>query len=375
MFLRSGQPEDIAHAAATLRRSPGDAVGVFLAHATAPNLDHLVAALRATGVPFFGGVFPQLIHRGRLQPEGALLVPIALVAPPVLVRGLDRDEPEIPHFDPRLFASAARRCTALVLVDGLTGGIRALTSGLFDQLGTSMRFLGGGAGGLPPGRAPCVFTAEGAFEDAGIVAFVPRSCHIAVRHGYSELAGPLVATRTRGNTILSLNWRNAFEVYREAVEADAGRPLTPDTFAALAPTYPFGMQKADAENVVRDPFAVGAAGEIVCVGDVPENAVLSILKGSTESLVQAAAEAGRECAAAAGKEGGVVHAFLVDCVSRALFLGEGFARELEAVSAALGELPAPLATVGVLSLGEIASGEGLLEFYNKTIVLGLFHGR
>jgi hypothetical protein len=56
---------------------------------------------------------------------------------------------------------------------------------------------------------------------------------------------------------------------------------------------------------------------------------------------------------------------VIDCISRSLFLGTDFQRELAAIDDGL-----PM--VGALTLGEIAnSGRDFLEFYNKTAVVGL----
>ena len=57
---------------------------------------------------------------------------------------------------------------------------------------------------------------------------------------------------------------------------------------------------------------------------------------------------------------------LIDCISRGLFLGEGFIREIEAVRA--GNTP----LIGALTLGEIANdGKDYMELYNKTCVVGI----
>ncbi len=92
---------------------------------------------------------------------------------------------------------------------------------------------------------------------------------------------------------------------------------------------------------------------------------MEILTGDTESLIAAA---GRSLAKAMAAHGGGEKktALLIDCISRALFLGEDFSRELSAVNR--GEMP----LIGVLSLGEIAnSGEDYMELYNKTCVVGI----
>jgi hypothetical protein len=61
---------------------------------------------------------------------------------------------------------------------------------------------------------------------------------------------------------------------------------------------------------------------------------------------------------------------LIDCISRVLFLGKEFEKEIQAVY----QEDIPL--IGALTLGEIAnSGRDYLEFYNKTAVVGCMEAK
>ncbi|WP_216601397.1 FIST C-terminal domain-containing protein [Vreelandella azerica] len=107
-------------------------------------------------------------------------------------------------------------------------------------------------------------------------------------------------------------------------------------------------------------------GELTCVGEVPEGCMVKLLNGNPNTLIAAAAHA-REQAMAQHKGSTPTSAdwLLIDCISRVLFLGDDMTKELEAVGQ--GE-----AVFGAFTLGEIAnSGSDYLEFYNKTIVLGV----
>jgi hypothetical protein len=126
------------------------------------------------------------------------------------------------------------------------------------------------------------------------------------------------------------------------------------------------------ETVVRDPYRVDESGTITCFGPVPEAEFVHVLGGDAESLVDAADEAtaaaldggpGRadRDGTAAERAGSLV---LFDCVSRVLYLGEAFERELDTVGG--DDQPA----VGALTIGEIANDKsGHLEYYNKTAVV------
>lgn len=97
----------------------------------------------------------------------------------------------------------------------------------------------------------------------------------------------------------------------------------------MAKGYPFGNLKDYEECIVRDPIEVGGNGELICVGEVPENSVLEVLKGNPASLISAAGEAATDCLEVKGKE--IAGAFLFDCISRVLFLEDDFPLELKEV--------------------------------------------
>jgi hypothetical protein len=133
----------------------------------------------------------------------------------------------------------------------------------------------------------------------------------------------------------------------------------------VAKGFPFGIRKLDSEVVVRDPLFLTPAGELVCVGEVPEGAFVHVLRGDAARLIDAA----RSARDLAQQSFPAAHAprfrFVIDCISRSLFLGDRFGEELAAIDDGL-----PM--VGALTLGEIAnSGRDFLEFYNKTAVVGL----
>ena len=111
---------------------------------------------------------------------------------------------------------------------------------------------------------------------------------------------------------------------------------------------------------------------MLCVGDVPQNASLTILHGDPTSLIEAAGLAAHE--AASSVDGEVHHCLIADCISRVLFLDESFRAELAAITTGLGSHAQACAPIGVLTLGEISSrGDGYLEFFNKTCVVAVLH--
>jgi len=372
MYLSTTNSGEIISAITGMKIQEGDVVAVLLGEKNRPDIKHLISGLNENRIDFFGAIFPGLIHGNQRHEEGALILVLPALEKPFLIKGLDTERIDLPDFGTKISEAPNKKYTAVILVDGLTSNISLFLSKLFNRLGNAVHYFGGGAGSRTLRQEPCLFTPEGWFQNAAIVAFIKLEINLGVRHGWERIQGPIVATRTRKNRIAELNWKNAFQVYREAVESDSGLELAEENFFEIAKGYPFGIIKEGGEDIVRDAIDVTPDGELLCVGEVPENAVLRILKGKKESLIRAAGQAVDDCLCT--KIRNLRQNLIVDCISRVIFLGEDFSKELETVNRKIhisNDQP-PLS--GILTLGEISSyGEGFLEFFNKTIVIGVLH--
>lgn len=375
MYLPKASIDSVVAAVGDLGMGRDDVALIFLGEKNAPDLPRLVAALNQAGVRFMGGVFPGILHGREAHYEGAILFSAPAIQAPYVIKNLNQEPVNLPEFGPELTTHKGNHFTAIVLADALCPNISSLLRDMFNVLGNAAHYIGGGAGSLSLKQKPCVFTAEGVFQNAAVIAFINLASSLGVHHGWENLAGPVVATRSRQNTIIELNWRNAFSVYREIVEADCGKRITRDNFFEISKFYPFGIIREGAEDIVRDPLALSERDELVCAGDIPENAVLNVLKARPERLMEAAEKAAGD---SLNVEGGRAQQCLVaDCISRTLVLDKHFSEELEKVESRLQTLDKKLVSEGILSLGEISSyGEGYIEFFNKTIVVGvLYHGK
>ncbi|MBD5782163.1 FIST C-terminal domain-containing protein [Pelagicoccus sp. NFK12] len=331
---------------------------------TAAALDPI---LKAQDLPLAGGIFPQIILGPTRMEKGHIVVGLRETLQVETIAGLsDLSE----DFEARLEAldvDFSDTRTVMVFVDGLSSRINTLVEELFAVFGLEANYIGGGAGSLSLEQRPCLFTNGGLVKDCAVLAFSNLQTGIGVSHGWQELEGPFEVTESDRNTLISLDWQPAFEVYRETVEAHAGNVFASKDFFKIANSYPFGISRLAAEKIVRDPISLGPNKEIVCIGEVPQQAFVHILKGDPASLIAAAKEALRR--GRSGYEGRTDRrmVFLVDCISRYLFLGDEFDRELEALS-----IDEETPRFGVLSLGEIANNrKDYLEFYNKTAVVAV----
>ena len=347
-------------------QGPGSVLMILLAEQCSLNLAEIQATLTRLEIPLFGGIFPGLIAGSQAHTQGLVAQVLPAQAGVHLLRLPDRSPERILQALP---IPAQPRPTAIVLIDGLMSGVDALLASLFNVLGDQVSYFGGGAGSSSLVQRPCLFDGTTTYQDALLLALVDWPSQHGVRHGWQNLYGPVVATATAGTLLQELNWSPALEVYQQIVEEDSGLPLAPAQFADLAKRYPLGMYKEGNEAIVRDPIRPGTAQDLVCVGEVPENAVLYVLKGEADTLIAAA----RQAAMDSLLPGQAARRLLVaDCISRAIFLGDAFDTELATIAEALpAGGPSP---EGMLSLGEISfHGDGILTFFNKTVVVSALY--
>ncbi|OGW52422.1 MAG: hypothetical protein A2Z46_05755 [Nitrospirae bacterium RBG_19FT_COMBO_55_12] len=371
MYLEHPDSRQIVDAVRKMEKEDGDIVFIMMGENAGLDVGEVISALNRENIVFFGGIFPAVVCGDQKTEKGAIIITLPSLARPLLITGLSSGNMNFPDFR-EISGALDKQYTALVFVDGLTANISLFLQSLFSSLGNAVHYVGGGAGSLTLKQKPCLFTNDGYFQDAAIIAFIKLRSNLAVRHGWKKIMGPIVATKTDKNVVIELNWENAFVVYRRTVEETAGKKFTANNFFDIAKGYPFGMLTEGAEDIVRDPIMVNERGELVCVGEIPENAVLNILKGEASSLLQAADHAAKECLQNLG--GGKVRVNLVfDCISRSLFL-KNFSKELKLIQKQIASKSAGNIPVGALTIGEISSyGQKYLEFFNKTVVIGTLY--
>ena len=126
---------------------------------------------------------------------------------------------------------------------------------------------------------------------------------------------------------------------------------------------------------MRDPFGVTEDDALVCLSEIPQNSLLYVLKGSPEYLLDGAREVADDVIAdSRAWPPGKRTCLIMDCYSRAAFLGEHFQRELALINDRFAEALPTLTPEGVLALGEIASDGGHApDMHNKTCLVAILH--
>ncbi len=340
---------------------------ILLAEKTAPDLNELVKELNALNISFIGGIFPSLISGKNHHDTGVIIQSLSHAQKPVVITDLN-----IPGTQLRTISipKSEDKLTQLILVDGIAGNVSNFLFEMYNTFGNSVNYLGCGAGSISLESKPCLISNDGVFKDAALICLLDMKSELGVRHGWKNIEGPFVATRTEGNTVHELNWEPAFDFYKKLIQNHSGIEIGTDLFLNISKSFPFGIYKEDAEFIVRDPIIVEGTS-ITCIAEIPENTILYLLTSDTNALIAAAGSTFKPSTPIIHK----AHSGLIfDCISRSLFLDQEFSNELSAVYDSFQKCAPDILPEGALSLGEIAlNGRGNLEFFNKTLVTGILY--
>ncbi len=370
-YFDGGGVKELCLAVERLRASGMRSLMMLACEADHWSRQDLDPMLRSLDLPVFGGIFPSIIHNARLHRTGTVVVGFPHSLDVSVVSELaDRQaiEPQLAKLAPRL----ERAGSVLGLVDGLSANLETLVECLYGVLGARTPMIGGGAGHLDLIQRPCLLSNQGMLDDSALLVSLPMRINRGIAHGWQMLSGPFLVTRSSENILKELNYRPALEVYRSEIEANSDADFSASDFFAISKTYPLGIESVDGEFLVRDPIKCDGDA-LVCVGEVPENAAIHLLRGDAAHLIAAAGSAARAALAAHRRASSTdcaePVALVFDCISRCLFLGGAFDEELDTISRAL---PGVDCMVGALTIGEIASSRrGLIELMNKSTLVAL----
>ncbi len=310
---------------------------------------------RAAGLALAGAVFPALVKDDHFVSEGAWFLrfderPVCVLedAPPATHEQAATAERLVARLRPHLEGAEPR--TLVLVCDALNPSIATLLDELYLRLADRVDYTGANAGSETFQPIPCLFD-DTRFVERGVLALLlPRRSGAALAHGYPVPEKITTATSTQGNRIVQIDWRPAFDVYRELAREQYGLAVDRETFYSSAVHFPFGVVRANGVILVRIPVALEEDGSLFCIGEVPPSSVLALLKAPTVD--------------SAGTVEVIVDAFarepdpsrdmlLFYCAGRRLHLGVETActeiRDLKDRSRAT-------QLAGALSLGEIGAG-------------------
>lgn len=328
-------------------------------------------------IPLVGGIFPELVRDGEFCSDGVWLLCFedmpyyALRGDlPTDASGSERAAGEIAA-EIRAHLDDTPNITLFMLFDAMVPDIGTLLDHLYLHLANRVHYAGGNAGSETFQPMPCLFDGESVVQNGVLLMLLKNHYGAIVEHGYRAPDESVYATSTAGNRISQIDWRPAFEVYRELVRTQYDVEITPDNFYRYAVHFPFGIVRANHHVVVRIPVMLAEDGSLFCVGEVPANSMLTLLKApSVDSN-----ETMRVLTAGLGSlNGGPVGAelLLLYCAGRRMHMG------LEAATAELQEFvkrTQAAQVAGAVSLGEIGGSmvNGYPLFHNAALVASRWH--
>lgn len=327
-------------------------------------------SLRSCPVPVCGGIFPSVFFSQTKLDSGFIIVGFPFVIS-IACYHLSSELPLDINSPVRLDGDLVRHSRDLVVfIDAMANATEAFINNLYETVGGGIDVIGGGSGSIDFKQRPCVFSRQGLLKDVALVVQMPIPIHCAVEHGWEILSGPFLVTEAEETRIQTLNYLPAFDVYKTVIEEMSSYKFLKGEFFQASQNFPLGILGVNDDILVRDPIQVLDA-ELVCVGSVPVNAMVYILKGNRATVINAARKAGeriRSKTHSHDKTQSLGVTLVFDCVSRVLYLGEDFSLEMEAIEHGVG---AECLIVGALSIGEIANTcRGTIDLLNKSIVIG-----
>jgi hypothetical protein len=336
----------------------------FMADKQHYNNNELKPILKNITKPIIGGIFPELIFKGDRKKTGILLIPLQFELNTQLIKLSDTPESILDQLETTQQDSVTSSSSLFVFYDALYENKSEFIETLFNFFGVNPTYIGGGAGSLKFNSFPCIINNQGLHKNVALIGWTNTKIAIGAAHGWESISTPLKVTKTFKNEIIEINWKPAFNVYKEIVELHSNKIFKPTNFFKIAKSYPLGISKIDAEKVVRDPFKT-FDNKLFLIDTIHEGEYIEILNGNTKSLIESAKTATDKAFLNSNKNE-IKSTFCIDCISRALYMQDNFNMEIDVIEQ-------KASTSGILSIGEIAnSGESVLEIFNKTIVIAIW---
>ena len=332
----------------------------------------LQAACARRKIPLVGGIFPALLKNDEFLTEGVWLLCFQEMPYYTLYDNLPTVPNEVEQITERIATEIRSQIdhtpdvTLFMLFDAMVPNIATLLDQLYLQLANRVHYAGANAGSETFQPMPCLFDGERIVQNGVLIMLLKPHRGAILEHGYHAPVHTVYATSTEGNRISQIDWRPAFDVYQELVRAQYHVEITAENFYQLAVHFPFGIVRANHHVVVRIPVALHEDGSLFCVGEVPANAMLTLLDAPAVDTQETLRVLIEGMTSLNGDPAGT-ELLLFYCAGRRLHLG------LEQATTELREFAARTKAAqvsGAVSLGEIGGStlQGYPLFQNATLV-------
>jgi hypothetical protein len=345
---------------------PEAGVLAMIPEACHDRIGELQDLCRSLEVPLVGAVFPILLADSQFHTDGVVLICFEKMPPFYLEGNLPLEEAELEQRIQNLAGRIASQTgggdntTLFMIFDAMLPNISTIIEKLYLHLADSVHYMGANAGSETFQPMPCLFNEHEIIENGVLALLLSPHTGAALEHGYCAPEHLIAATSTAGNRIISIDWRPAFDVYRERIKEQYAVDVTTDNFYQYAVHFPFGIMRADGEVLVRIPVALAEDNSLFCVGEVPENAILTLLDAPQAKSLHTAEKLLKQC------DDSDRDILTFYCAGRRMHLGDAANSELELLQQKMGDR----LLYGALSLGEIGSSRkgGYPLFHNASLV-------
>jgi len=269
----------------------------------------LQALCSRMNVPLCGAVFPALLFQKRFHAKGCVLARFDSMPFARLYGPLKPAHPQTSEIIESMAQDITGRLdrprsgSLFMIFDQMVVNIATVLDELYLKLADRVHYLGVNAGSETFKPMPCLFDNARLVQDGALLMLLPDHPGAVVEHCYAAPERMISATSTEGNRIITIDWRPAFEVYREMMEAEYGVKIDRGNFYQYAVHFPFGIVRSNNEILVRIPVALEPDGSLFCVGEVPPNALLTLLRAPAADSLQTvdAVERGRAACTATSR--------------------------------------------------------------------------
>jgi len=315
---------------------PEAGVLAMIPEARHDHIGELQDLCRSSKVPLVGAVFPLLLADGQFQADGVVLVCFEKMPPFYLEENLPQEETELEQRVQNLAGRISSKIdgedntTLLMIFDAMLPHISTILEKLYLHLADSVQYMGANAGSETFQPMPCLFNDHELIENGALALLLSPHSGAALEHGYCAPEHLIAATSTAGNRIISIDWRPAFDVYRERIREQYAVDVTSDNFYQYAVHFPFGIMCADGEVLVRIPVALAEDNSLFCVGEVPDNAILTLLDASEAKSLHTVEQLLKQC------DDSDRDILTFYCAGRRMHLGDAANSELELLQEQMG---------------------------------------
>lgn len=257
--------------------------------------------------------------------------------------------------------------TALMLVDTLAGYGEEFLDAFNAATEGQYQVFGGGAADEAKFEKTYIFAGHEVMQDAAVALEIRSKSPvgIGVSHGWTPASPKMTATATSGLRLDELDGRPAVERIEEFASKQ-GKQFDRENPLPFFLHHVLGIETPDGYKL-RVPLLVDASGALTFAAEIPQNAIVRVMRTRDTSAAEAARVAANRARASLHGHTPVAAIFL-DCAATRLRLGEKFGASVNEIADALGSTTG----MGCNSFGQFARLEGQFSgYHNCTAVVCL----